>query len=77
MLMRCLFSRSVSTNFVADCLRAGKGSTPPIIAGEIGKVGGYYGIGVKFLTGRVYIPLVKSCLQEQVKSLSLGEGRDI
>ena len=29
---------------------------------------------MRFLTGRVYIPLVKSCLQEQVKSLSLGEG---
>ena len=32
MLMSCLFCGGVSINFVADCLRPGKGSTPPIIA---------------------------------------------
>ena len=32
-----------------------KGFIPPMIAGWIGKVGQYYRIGPRFLTGRVYI----------------------
>ena len=55
MFMRCIFFVSVSANFVADCLRVKKGFLPPMIAGQIGKVGQYYRIGPRFLTGRVYI----------------------